>query len=1120
MKRLTRLTVVVGCVAFWAANGHAATATKVAAGSSHTCVLTTGGGVVCWGDNWGGQLGDGTTETRRMPTAVSGLAVGVVDLAAGSSHTCALSTGGGVVCWGWNGYGQLGDGTTSDRLTPTPVSGLETGVEALAAGGEFTCALTTGVGVVCWGSNGYGQLGDGTTTDRLTPTAVSGLYAGVAAVVTGRSHTCALTTGGGVMCWGENDVGQLGDGTTSHRLTPTSVNGLAADVAVVAAGRFHTCALKTDGALLCWGYNGMGQLGDGTTTSPRRTPTAVSGLQTGVVAVAAGGYFTCALTTGGAAACWGYNDSGQLGDGTTDDRRTPTALSGLPAGGVAVTAGLSHACALTTGGGVACWGRNDSGQLGDGTTATQHETPAAVSGLATGVAALTAGGDRSCALTAGGGVLCWGANESGQLGDGTTTQRQTPTAVSGLATGVAAIAAGGTCTCALTTDGHVLCWPDGASLTPSLVNGLPSGVTALTAGLSHVCALTNGGDMVCWGENYYGQLGDGTTTRRQTPTAVTGLPSGVTAAAAGQFHTCALTTIGGVVCWGRNRFGQLGDGTTTDRLTPAAVSGLETGVVALAAGGDFTCALTTGGGVLCWGENYSGQLGDGTMVSRLTPTAVNGLATGVTAVAAGRFHICALTTGGGVRCWGDNGWGQVGDGTTSPWCVTPTEASGLATGVVALATGQYHTCALTTAGGVLCWGDDRRGQLGLGTRWWTAVPVNVYGYGGVITATALSPDAGLSTGGTAVTLSGLSFLQGATVSLGGVPATHVVVVNTETITARTGPHAPGTVDIVVTNPDGTQATLPGAFTYGAGGAGAGSDFTGDLKADILWRHATLGELWLWPMSGAARTAETYLRTVADTNYEIRAAADFDGNGSPDLLWRNKVTGAVYIWPMEASILKSESYVATIDPAYDIVGTGDFNGDGKADILWRHTANGEVWVWLMDGATPLIDVYVETVDPAYLVKGVGDVNADGKADIVWHHATLGEVWVWLMEGTTRLSATWIGSVPDVGYQIVGVADFTGDGKADVLWHHDTAGEVWLWPMNGTTRVSETWVGTVPDTGYQPVGTGDYDGDGKADILWHHATLGEVWVWLMDGPTRRSETWVGTVPDLGYQIVKMR
>ena len=299
----------------------------------------------------------------------------------------------------------------------------------------------------------------------------------------------------------------------------------------------------------------------------------------------------------------------------------------------------------------------------------------------------------------------------------------------------------------------------------------------------------------------------------------------------------------------------------------------------------------------------------------------------------------------------------------------------------------------------------------------------------------------------------------------------------------------------------------------------GGDFTGDRKSDVLWRHATGGDLWLWPMDGAARTAESYVRTVSDPNWEIRAIADLDGDGQADLFWRNTVSGQLYYWPMDGATALDEVYAGTVDPAYDIVGSGDFNGDGQADLLWRHTTLGDVWVWLMDGATPLSQVYIDTVDPGYVVKGVGDLDANGKADIVWHGAA-GDVWVWPMNGTTRLDQVWVGTVPDTEYQIEGVADVTGDGKADLVWWHATSGEVWVWTMNGPVRQAEDWVATVADTTYQIAGTGDYNGDGKADLLWQNAVNGEVWVWLMNGPVRVSETWVATVPDVGYQVVGRR
>jgi len=328
-------------------------ATALAAGGAHICALLQTGTVQCWGRNFAGQLGDGTSGgSRATPVAVRGLS-GVTVLVAGSAHTCALLQTGTVQCWGLNDNGQLGDGTTANRATPVAVRGLS-GVTALAAGGAHTCALLQTGTVQCWGSNFSGQLGDGTTTDRLTPAVVSGL-SGVTALAAGWDHTCAVLQTGTVQCWGSNFSGQLGDGTTTDRLTPVAVSGLSG-VTALAAGGAHTCALLQTGTVQCWGRNESGQLGDGTTAN-RVTPVAVSGLS-GATALAVGGAHTCALLPTGTAQCWGRNESGRLGNGTSGGfRATPVVVSGL-SGATALAAGGAHTCALLQTGTAQCWGEN------------------------------------------------------------------------------------------------------------------------------------------------------------------------------------------------------------------------------------------------------------------------------------------------------------------------------------------------------------------------------------------------------------------------------------------------------------------------------------------------------------------------------------------------------------------------------------------------------------------------------------------------------------------------------------------------------------------------------------------------------------------------------------------
>ena len=685
---------------------------QLAAGARHTCAVNASGGVVCWGSNDAGQLGDGTTTNCNAPVPVVGLESGAAALAAGGWHTCALTDAGGVLCWGGNGRGQLGDGTTEWRLTPVSVSGLESGVIALTAGVEHTCALTANGSVLCWGWNWHGQLGDGTGVDRWTPIQPYGLDSNVTALAAGGIHTCAVKSDVGTLCWGSNSAGELGDGTYEKRYMPTPVVGLGGDVASVTAGGNHTCAVTADGGLVCWGSNGLGQLGDGTVTG-HNTPAPVSGLASGVTAVDASLFHTCAVAFGIGALCWGRNDYGTLGDGTTEMRLMPTPVSRLASGILIVTAGEEHTCALKENGEALCWGRNDLGQLGDGTVFTRS-LAVEVNGLAGRGVALAVGDFHSCAASENGDVMCWGVNNAGQLGDGTTLDRITPVAVSGLEGGVMALAAGRGHTCALMVDGGVMCWGanadgqlgDGTTeykLTPVPVSGLESGVMALAAGSNHTCAAAANGEALCWGDNWSGQLGDGTRTDRTTPVVVSGLESGVVALAAG-YHTCALTNSGGVFCWGSNWHGQLGDGTFDDRYTPVPVSGLESGVTALAAGANHTCAVAAGGGAVCWGINETGQLGvgDGTLYESNVPVAVSGLENGVTALAAGEYHTCALVGSGGVMCWGANWGGLLGDGTNDDQ-LTPVQANGLEHNVSALALGHSHTCGLA-AGRLKCWG--------------------------------------------------------------------------------------------------------------------------------------------------------------------------------------------------------------------------------------------------------------------------------------------------------------------------------------------------------------------------------------------------------------------------------
>jgi alpha-tubulin suppressor-like RCC1 family protein len=367
-KRVCLAGIVAACAALAAVPALAqVSADRIGAGANHTCAITTTGGVRCWGSNTAGELGDGTMIARSVPTDV-GLASGIAALALGDSHTCALTGAGTVWCWGNNFHGQLGrpELTLTHSLKPVEVAGLAS-VKAIAAGAAHTCALTTQGAVRCWGENINGQLGDGTNTARSTP--VEALGSGVASLGTGRNHTCAVMQDTSALCWGNNDFGQIGRPRTNSNV-PRAVIGLESGAARIVGGDQHSCVLTTLGAARCWGGGSSGQLGSGATSLVADVPVAVPGLASGVVALASYRHHTCAVTSAGAVKCWGWNGSGQLGDATTTTPAFPVEVAGT-SGSTAVAAGADHSCAIVPGGGVSCWGNNFAGQLGDGSNTTR-----------------------------------------------------------------------------------------------------------------------------------------------------------------------------------------------------------------------------------------------------------------------------------------------------------------------------------------------------------------------------------------------------------------------------------------------------------------------------------------------------------------------------------------------------------------------------------------------------------------------------------------------------------------------------------------------------------------------------------------------------------------------------
>mgnify|MGYP003582227952 CR=1 FL=1 len=635
----------------------------------------------------------------------------------------------------------------------------------VSAGNGQSCATSSDSKLFCWGYNTNGKLGDGTTTSRGTPAAVStGAFpanATVRQVASGGQHTCALASDNKVYCWGLNTNGQLGNNTTTSSNLPVAVvlTNMPANATVqqITAGANHTCAIASDDKAYCWGLNTNGQLGD-TTTAQKPIPTLVAqgstpALST-IVQISAGTSHTCAIASDSKAYCWGLNTNGQLGDNTVVQKTTPALVvqGNTPLNSVfsQISAGGSHTCGIVSDSKAYCWGLNTNGQLGDTTTAQKNAPTVVVQGgtpLNSTILQISAGTSSTCAVASDNKSYCWGLNTNGQLGDNTTAQKLVPTAVSQGATPLAAtilqVTSGAAHTCEIASDRNVYCWGDVFGASPSLVPGATPATYATNAitgqqislGESYSCSIASDNKAYCWGFNGSGQLGDGTTTTRTAPVAVAqgAFPIGSTILqiTGGGNQACAIASDLKAYCWGGNAYGQLGNGTTTASSLPVAVSPgaipAGVGIKQIAAGGNalisthHTCALGSNGKVYCWGRNASGQLGDTTTANSSVPVAVApgvipaGMA--IRQISVGANHTCAISMENKAYCWGANGSGQLGDTTTSQRTSPVLVTNGVMTAGTtfrSINAGFTETCAIASNNSAYCWGYNNTDQLGNG----------------------------------------------------------------------------------------------------------------------------------------------------------------------------------------------------------------------------------------------------------------------------------------------------------------------------------------------------------------------------------------------------------------------
>ena len=728
-------------------------------GDKLSCGLLENGSVACWGDDLFGQLGleSSGTLSSSSPILTASMPGNQKAVALDTSRLigCVVLTNGSVACWGWTwGYGEMGDGSTTTGAR-TPVLTESFGVNRYAVDVSTTdqgaCVLLDNSSVSCWGYGSKGTIGDGQNSDRSSPTPTASMPGNqkVVSLTSGYTHHCALLEDGTVACWGRNNQGQLGDNSTTNRNTPTLTNPLGASAIAIESDHGHTCALLITGSVVCWGDNSDGQIGNGTSGGNVLVPTPVSSITGTAVSISTSSSATCALLDNNSVTCWGANSVGQIGNGTTSSGTIPDYTSSFATNQIKLMldGGRDVSCSLVDNGSIYCWGRNNDGQIGDGTTA-HATTPTWVDTsykfLTTRMKDVISA--SSCSVSP---ALPTGLG----IDSSTCTISGTPTSA----------VDNRTYTVIATIDGisfQTSVWLSTAykQLTSSIdgselhVGAAMEEITfesesfassdSLSLGMQRTCAIIDNGSMKCWGNYANGGLGNGlgsgsdyvgdSANEMGDNLPVTNLGTGRTATLLASSidltHSCAILDNGSVKCWGDNFYGQLGIGNTNtigddinemgDNLTAVDLGSGRT-AIDLGLGMYSSCAVLDNGSVKCWGANTYGQLGIGNtntigddineMGDNLT--AVD-LGTGRTAtqIASGRAHVCVILDNGAVKCWGTNGHGNLGIGNTTTIGNIPNEmgdnllAVDLGTGrtAIQIESANAHTCAILDNGDLKC----------------------------------------------------------------------------------------------------------------------------------------------------------------------------------------------------------------------------------------------------------------------------------------------------------------------------------------------------------------------------------------------------------------------------------
>jgi alpha-tubulin suppressor-like RCC1 family protein len=512
----------------------------ISAGNSHTMAIDKNGRAWGWGLGFNGRLGTNSGTSQRTPASVAGAVKTFCQISTGGSYTMAIDKNGRAWGWGLNNNGELGDNSTgTQRLTPVSVAGAVKTFCQISAGVSHTTAIDKNGRAWGWGLNNNGQLGNGVILSHITPVSVLGAVKTFCQINAGNNHTTAIDKNGRVWTWGNNQFGQLGDNSTNQRLTPVSVLGTVKTFcqinnSILISNQNYTVAIDKNGRAWGWGINNVGQLGDNSTTT-RRTPVSVLGAIKTFCQISAGNIHTVAIDKNGRAWGWGFNGAGRLGDNSTTQRNTPVSVEGAVKTFCQIIAGSAHTIAIDKNGRAWGWGVNGNGQLGDNST-NQRLTPVSVLGAVKTFCQISAGGNsagsHTMAIDKNGRSWGWGLNSTGQLGDNSVTSRRTPVSVLGAVKTFCQISAGGTHTMAIDKNGRAWGWGDNGNgqlgnnsitsqRTPVSVLGTVKTFCQISAGTTYTMAIDKNGRAWGWGLDTSGELGVNVILSHTTPILIT-----------------------------------------------------------------------------------------------------------------------------------------------------------------------------------------------------------------------------------------------------------------------------------------------------------------------------------------------------------------------------------------------------------------------------------------------------------------------------------------------------------------------------------------------------------------------------------------------------------------------